>query len=115
EDVEPTELGDDGLDRGGTRVGIVDRSLDGDRRAAGRADRLDSRLGGLGITSIVDADRGALRCQQLADGAADPSAAAGDESDSPIELTHVPLSFAKCSVCQPVYMHEGSRRAIIAA
>src|SRR6185295_12968822 len=56
-----------------------------------------------------------LRCQQLADGAADPSAAAGDESDSSIELTHVPLSFAKCSVCQPVYMHEGSRRAIIAA
>ena len=123
EEVDRAEVGDDGVDHAGVLLGVVDAGLVRAGHSARRLDGRHRRGGRLPIPPVVHGDGRALRREQLRDAAADPATATGDERHPTIELSHRSLPrrarrstmAARRSLCQPTTVHEGSRRAIIAA
>src|SRR5205085_11646604 len=88
EDVDPTQVRDDPLDRGldGGGVGHVGADADGlgtpgDRKPAGRLARG-------GLVEVDDRDRGALLGEPGGGAEPDPARCTGDDGDPSIETTH---------------------------
>ena len=85
------------LDQRGGLLGVGHVALQRDGVAAGRLDRCDDLVGGVGPGGVVDGHARAGAGQLERDRAADAARAAGDERDASVEIRHGPPP----SFCRP--------------
>ena len=113
--VDVAEVGQHRVDHAGVLLRVVDARLVGGGRAPGGGDRLDGGPRRLLVAAVVDRHDCSFGRQQLRDASPDPPAAAGHQRHPSIQLSHAATMTASGCLCQPTAVHEGSKRAIIAA